>query len=110
MRALVVGICALLFLTAASASGAGRSPRLVIADREPLTIRGTRFAPNEKVKLLVSAHTQLTRSVRVGERGGFTTRFRVALGRCDALVVQAVGARGSRAQVDVTQTACAPAP
>ena len=109
MRALGVAICALLFLTA-SASGAGRSARLVIDDREPLTIRGTRFATNEKVKLLVSGPRQLTRSVRADERGGFTTRFRFALGRCDALVVQAVGIRGSRAQVDVTQTACAPDP
>jgi hypothetical protein len=109
MRALGVVICAALFLTSA-ASGAERWARLAIVDREPLTIRGTRFAPNEKVRLLVSGPAQLTRSIRAGARGGFISRFHVGLGRCDALVVQAVGSRGSRAQVDVTQTACVPAP
>ena len=109
MRALGVAICALLFVTAASASGAG-SARLVIADREPLTIRGTRFAPNEKVTVLVSGQVQRTRSIRADSRGSFTTVFRVSLGRCDAVVVQAFGNRGGRAQVDLTQTACAPSP
>ena len=110
MRALGVAICAVLALSASSANGAGRYATLAISDRSPLTIRGARFSPNEKVTLLVSGRIQRTRSVRAGSRGGFTTVFRVGLGRCDALVVQAFGNRGSRAQVDLTQTACAPAP
>ena len=110
MRALGVAICAAFFLLTTAASGAERWARLAIVDREPLTIRGTRFAPNEKVRLHVSGPAQLTRSIRAGARGGFTTRFEVGLGRCDALVVQAVGSRGSRAQIDVAQQACAPAP
>ena len=110
MRALGVAICAVLAVTGSSALGAGRCATLAISDRDPLTIRGSRFAPGEKVKLLVSGQVQLSRSVRAGSRGGFITAFRVSLGRCDAVVVQAIGSRGSRAEVDVTQTACAPAP
>jgi hypothetical protein len=33
----------------------------------------------------------------------------VNLGRCDPLLIRAIGARGSRATVDLTQIACAPA-
>ena len=111
MRALGVAVCAVLFLTAASASGADRRAALTIADREPLTIRGTRFAPNESVRLLVvSGVVQRARSVRAGSRGGFTAVFRIGLDRCDALVVQALGSRGSRAHVDLLQTACVSPP
>jgi hypothetical protein len=110
MRALGVAICAVVTLTGSTALGAGRCATLAITDRDPLAIRGAGFVPGEKVKLLVSGQLQLSRSVRAGARGGFTTAFRVRLGRCDAVVVQAIGSRGSRAQIDVTQTACAPAP
>lgn len=108
MRALGVAICALL-LTGSSALGAGRAT-LSITDRDPLTIRGARFAPGERVKLLVTGQSLVVRAVRAGPRGGFTTVFRVRLGRCDAVVVQAIGSRGHRAQVDITQMACAPPP
>jgi hypothetical protein len=110
MRALGVAICASLAFSGSAANGAGRGATLAIADRDPLTIRGARFAPNEKVKLLVSGQVQRTRSIRAGSRGGFRAVFRVVLGRCDALVVQALGNRGNRAHVDVTQAACAPPP
>jgi hypothetical protein len=110
MRALGVATCALLVLSGSSALGAGRSASLAITDRAPLTIRGARFAPGEHVKLFVTGRGLLVRSVRAGSRGGFTTIFRVRLGPCDAVVVQAIGNRGHRAQVDITQTACTPPP
>lgn len=110
MRALGVAVCAVLALTGSTALGAGRGATLAVADREPLTIRGSRFLPREKVRLLVSGPVPLTRTVRAGSRGGFTTVLRLRLGRCDELVVQAIGSRGTRAQLDVGQTACAPAP
>jgi hypothetical protein len=110
MRALGVATCALLVLSGSSALGAGRGAILSIADRDPLTIRGARFAPGEHVKLFVTGQGLIVRSVRAGPRGGFTTMFRVRLGRCDAVVIQAIGDRGHRAQVDITQTACTPPP
>jgi hypothetical protein len=110
MRALGVAICALLAFSGSSALGSGRDASLAITDRDPLTIRGARFAPGERVKLFVTGQGLLVRSVRAGPRGGFTTIFRVRLGRCDAVVVQAIGNRGHRAQVDITQTACTPPP
>ena len=109
MRALGVAI-ALLLLSGSAALGSGRGANLSITDRDPLTIRGARFAPGERVKLLVTGQGLLVRSVRAGPRGGFTTVLRMTLGRCDAVVVQAIGNRGHRAQVDITQTACAPPP
>ena len=110
MRALGVAVCAVLALTGSTALGAGRSGTLAVVDREPLTIRGSRFLPREQVTLLVSAPVPLTRTLRAGSRGGVTTVLRLRLDRCDELVVQAIGSRGTRAQLDVGLPACAPSP
>ena len=65
---------------------------------DPLTLAATNFRPNERVKLLLSAPpVSSSRTVRAGVRGRFRVVFRVAVGRCDSVVVQAIGARGSRA-------------
>ena len=59
------------------------------------------------MKLLVNAGTPLSRSVRAGSRGRFVARLGV---RVDAsvcsVVVQAIGAAGSRAMVDMTRPGC----
>jgi hypothetical protein len=77
--------------------------RLVALD--PPTVRGSGFRPRERVTLLVSAGPgkSTRRRVTAGPRGGFTVRLPRAAGTSEALVVQAVGNRGSRAMVDMTQ-------
>jgi hypothetical protein len=97
-------------VVATPALGAGSCAKLALADTSPLTVKGTRFQAGERVKLVVSQSVSLSRLVRAGTRGGFTAKFTVNLGRCDPLLVRAIGARGSRATVDLTQIACAPAP
>ena len=80
------------------AAGGAAKPALRPLDLDPLTLRGTSFKPNERVKLLLSAPPVVrSKSVRAGERGRFRVVFAVRPGRCDAVVVQAIGARGSRA-------------
>jgi len=50
------------------------------------------------VKLLLSAPPVFrSKVVRAGARGRFRVVFAVKTGRCDSVVVQAIGARGSRA-------------
>ena len=99
-------------LVAAGLTGAATGPAaLRLVARQPLTVAGRGFEPLERVHLVASwesgkaiRHTQATRS------GSFLVRFSGnRLGRCDALIVRAVGARGSRALLEPPQPACLPA-
>ena len=88
----------LALLGIALVSGGAAKPTLRAVDLDPLTLRATNFRANERVTLLFSAPPASSmRVVRAGPRGGFRVVYRVALGRCDSVVVQAIGARGSRA-------------
>jgi hypothetical protein len=79
-------------------SGGAAKPALRPLDLDPLTLSATGFRANERVKLLLSAPpVSSTRTVRAGVRGRFRVVFRIGVGRCDSVVVQAIGARGSRA-------------
>ena len=79
-------------------SGGAAKPALRPVDLDPLTLSATGFRANERVKLLISAPPVVSsRTVRAGVRGRFRVVFRIAVGRCDSVVVQAIGARGSRA-------------
>jgi hypothetical protein len=78
-------------------SGTAAKPALRPVDLDPLTLSGSGFHANERVKLLVSPAVGSPRTVRAGVRGRFRVVFRLTVGRCDSVVVQAIGARGSRA-------------
>jgi hypothetical protein len=94
----------------AAAAGDARRPALRIVDLAPLTVRGTSFGPRERVTLLVNAGKPIRKRVLAGPRGGFTVRLGVRVEGCTAVVVQAIGARGSRAMVDVTRPGCGERP
>ena len=108
MTFIVVSILAIAVAGAAAAPT--KRPTLVLTDLQPLVVTGKGFRAGERVRLIVSANRVVERTVRAGARGGFRAAFRLSIGRCDAVVVQAFGGRGSRAHVDMTQTACAPEP
>jgi hypothetical protein len=79
-------------------SGGAARPALRPLDLDPLTLSGTGFRKNERVTLLLAAPPVVkSRIVRATARGRFRVVFRIAVGRCDSVVVQAIGARGSRA-------------
>lgn len=109
MRALPAAVAAALILGAAgTALGAdeAKRPALKILDLAPLRVQGTNFEAGERIRLLVNARGPLAKTVRAGERGGFTVRLGVSVDGCTAVVVQAIGARGSRAMVDLTRPGC----
>ena len=109
MRGLALALGAALVLSVAGtplAGGAAKRPTLRILELAPVRIQGTNFQPGERVKLLVNAGGPVAKSLRAGSRGGFSVRLGVSLRGCDALVVQAIGARGSRAMVDLTRPGC----
>lgn len=93
--------------TPSSPHDAEARPALKIVSLSPLTVKGARFVPGERVKLLVSGGGGKSKAARADRRGRFTAAFAVKLDRCTSFVVQAVGARGSRAMVDVTAPSCA---
>jgi hypothetical protein len=104
VRIAVVCVLAALPFVAALA-GAGQSaavptaPTLHVASGPSLVLVGTGFAPRSLVRLRVSGPGVDRRaSVRVGDRGGFTTRF-AGLDPCSVKEATASGANGARARV-----------
>jgi hypothetical protein len=111
MRVIAVALvlAALLAASCARAATQGSRPTLRIASDKPFVVVGTGFRSGERVKLLVSTPKPDVRTVRAGSRGRFRLVLRVALPWCGgALVVQAIGAHGSRATVDRSAPDCAP--
>jgi hypothetical protein len=89
-------------------SGGTARPALRPLDLNPLTLAGSGFRANERVTLLVAVPPVVkTTKLRANARGRFRIVFRVKVGRCDAAVVQAIGARGSRATYQHTTAGCA---
>ena len=105
---IVLSALAVALLATSTALGAAdaRRPTLRITDLAPLTVRGTNFRPGERVKLFVNAGRPITRAVRAGARGGFVARLGVRVDGSCAAVVQAIGAAGSRALVDMASPGC----
>lgn len=88
-------------------TGLGAKPALRPLDLDPLTIRGTSFKSGERVKLVVSAPTSVRPTVvRANVRGRFRIVFAFSPGRCDFVVVQAFGTRGSRATFRIDAPGC----
>jgi hypothetical protein len=113
VRIVLTALAVALLATSTTALGGSdaRRPALRITDLAPLTVRGTNFRPGERVKLLVNAGTPVVRAVRAGERGRFVARLGVRLeaSSCSA-AVQAIGAAGSRALVDLARPGCGERP
>ena len=107
MRIVLTALAVALLATSTALGAAdARRPTLRITDLAPLTVRGTNFRPGERVKLLANAGRPVTRAVRAGPRGGFVARLGVRVDGSCATVVQAIGAAGSRALVDMASPGC----
>jgi hypothetical protein len=113
VRVALIAVAVALLAASQTALGApdARRPVLRITDLAPLTVHGSNFRPRERVKLFVNGGTPVVRAVRAGVRGRFVVRLRVRLdlSSCSA-VVQAVGAAGSRALVDLASPGCGERP
>jgi hypothetical protein len=102
-----VKVLAMIAAVALTGGGAA-TPRLRAVDLDPLTLSGTGFRKNERVTLLVAAPPVVkSTKLRANARGRFRIVFRVKVGRCDAAVVQAIGAHGSRATFQHDALDCA---
>jgi hypothetical protein len=114
MRWVVVLLAfATLCTSAAGASLRSARAHLVVLDRSPLTVRGTRFGAQEPVivRVVVRGGPRFTKAVTAGAAGTWTVRFRgVSLGSCASFFLRAEGARGSRAAYTEFPPPCGAAP
>ena len=94
---------------AVDSTAAGKA-RLRLLDPAPVTVRGTGFAPGERVSVSVRGFGGTTRkNVTAGRLGGWPVTFRNrAYQRCGRLIVSALGNRGSRAGLRLPPTLCPP--
>jgi hypothetical protein len=90
---------------------AAAKPALRLVSFAPLTLRGTGFAPRERVRLDLSGAAAARRRVVALASGSFAVRFDgAALTQCDFIRVAAVGSRGIRAGLKhLPSPACMPA-
>ena len=94
----VLVIATACLIASAAASAAPQRPSLRLVDTDPATFAGRAFKPRETVRIVfVDVGTPSLR-VRTNRYGTFTASFDgIALDRCEAVFVRAIGARGSRA-------------
>lgn len=101
-------------LAAALPGAAPARPALRVLDLEPLTVRGVRFEPRERVRLTVTHTTGVTsgKYVRARWSGRFTAFFStLEVDRCaGGLTARARGQLGSRATAKLPQLQCPPSP
>ena len=101
MRAAAAAILVLLLALPAAAAQPRRAT-LKLTTLAPLVVKGHGFGNGERVVLTVSASSaQRLQGLNARRNGSFTARFDLRLGRCAPLTIRAVGARGSRAILQV---------
>lgn len=92
-------------------SASSREPAMKIIDRTPLTLRGTGFAPAERVRLVVRVPGRVQKRVTASRRGAFVVAFdKAAYNRCSGLTAFAIGSLGSRARLLLPAPVCPPSP
>jgi hypothetical protein len=93
MRMLV--LAALALALAASAASGAIQPRIVTTATAPLTVRGTSFAPGERVTILAQTDLRRVRIVTASARGTFLVRFpAMVVDGCTAYLLRATTPRG----------------
>jgi hypothetical protein len=109
-------IVAGLLITAGSVAALGAPstqssarPALRVIDHRPFTVQGRHFRSAERVKVTLYKEqaSVRTRRVTASKSGVFNAALPDAgINRCDAIMVRAVGSRGSTAQLKLPRPAC----
>src|SRR5690349_24112473 len=90
---MVVALLALLATAATLAIGASRALQaraaLVIARRNPVTVRGTGFRSHTPVRVTLVEAQKLVRRPLTSSRGTFTATFSAVLDRCSGWTITA---------------------
>jgi hypothetical protein len=112
VAATIISLCAAcaVSLSAAAATDATRRATLQLADRDPLTLKGSRFGSREHVRVTVTIDgRRYVRWGRANRPGTFGVRFGdVHVDRCSGFIARAVGNGGSQASFKLPQPLCPP--
>ena len=99
-------------LPLASGAAATERPLIRFAKLAPLQVKGTRFKPRERVRIMVSVDgAGRVKHARASAAGRFAVTFRgvQSVDRCNSDVwARATGRRGSRATAKLPQLQCPP--
>jgi hypothetical protein len=113
VRAVVVGLTALLAALSLTASASAGTPaRLRVAGTQPLVVLGSSFDPGERVTLTAMTFTGPKRVLaKATRKGAFRASFRLREQPCGrAFMVVARGAAGSHALLRLAGAPCVPPP
>jgi hypothetical protein len=92
----VVALLIAVSLFAAPHSSAGAS--LGVVERQPLVVKGTGFAPHERVLVIAAAGRSVDRRVVANRSGVFVVAFSFGIPRCTRAWIRASGNKGSQAR------------
>ncbi len=104
-------LTALVIAAAGLGTGSGSRAALTLAGRHPVVVKGSSFKRAERVRLVAVADgDRAVDRVRARATGTFTSTFEgFEFDPCNGgLVVRAVGAAGSTAELKVVQRECPP--
>ena len=91
---------ALAVAAGAAPAGAGKAPRVWVADQSPIVVGASGFAPRDRVEVtLVTSGKHLVKTVRANQSGGLRAQWpgSISMDACHFVAVTAVGADGRRA-------------
>jgi hypothetical protein len=104
MRAL--GVIALSLGIAATAASASTRPALRVTDLSPFTVHGYRFESGQSLRVVITTKHRFVRRLETNDRGAFTIRLRLSIGRCAQWSVAAYGPSGLLAAVKSPPQSC----
>jgi hypothetical protein len=81
-------------------------PTVLVGPLSPLTVRGVRFKPHERVTVTLDGGTRGTARVTASRTGGFRAEFRITLRPCRTVTIRATGSRGSKAVRQLPRPNC----
>jgi hypothetical protein len=81
-------------------------PLVLVAGLAPLTVRGVRFKPLERVTVTLDGGKAGTARVVASRAGVFRAEFRIRLLPCRTVTIRAVGSRGSKAVRQLPRPDC----
>jgi hypothetical protein len=108
MRRLLVGAVLLAALAPSLASASSLRARVWLADRSPLVVRGSGFAPAERVKVTVTGAGRFARTVTATKSGAIVARWTAVPTKagCVALFIRAAATSGAVATAKVAGIEC----
>lgn len=99
MKGLVVSLAVFVLLPVSSGTARPTATAVVrVPDTTPFVVRGSRFQPNEQVRVVAKADGRHVKTVVATAKGTFTARFlRISVRECEGYIVRATGSKGSTA-------------